>query len=57
MLKIPYGSMRITNYSLAVSFTRENWSAQSLGYILISIALNPLERHNRSAEILISVSV
>jgi len=31
--------------------------AQLLGYILISIVLNPLKKHNRPTETLVSVSV
>jgi len=34
-----------------MSFIWINRSAQSLGYILISIVLNPLERWNCSAEL------
>jgi len=45
----------MNNECLAVSFIRKDRSAQS--DIPISIVLNPLERHNRSAEILVSVSV
>jgi len=47
----------MNNEGLAVSFIWKDWSTQSLGYILISIVLNPLERYNYSAEILVSVSV
>ena len=50
-----WGNMN--NEGLVVSFIWKDQSAQSLGYILISIVLNPLERHDRSAEILVSVSV
>ena len=49
--------VNINNEGLAVSFIWKDWSAQPLGKILINIVLNPLERHNRSAEILASVSV
>ena len=44
---------------LAVDYhsSEKNCSTQSWGYIMINIVLNPLERHNRSAEILVSVSV
>ena len=47
----------MNNEGLAVSFIWKNRSAQSLGYILVTIVLNPLERRNRSAEILVLVSV
>jgi len=47
----------MNNDGSAMSFIWKDRSAQSLGYILISIVLNPLERHNRSAEMLVSVSV
>ena len=47
----------MNNEGLAVSFIWKDRSAQSFCYILINIVLNPLERHNRSAEILVSVSV
>ena len=49
--------VNMNNEGLAVSFIWKNRSAQSLGYILISIVLNPLERQYRSAELLVSVSV
>jgi len=42
---------------LAMSFIWKDQSAQSVGYIPISIVLNPLESHNHSAEILVSVSM
>jgi len=41
----------------AVSFIWKDRSAQSLGYIQINMALTPLERQNRSTNIIISVSV
>jgi len=44
----------MNNEGLAVSIIWKDQSTQSLGYILINIMLNPLERHNRSAEILVS---
>jgi len=47
----------MNNEGLAVSFIWKNQSAQSLGYSPINIVLNTLERHNRSVEILVSVSV
>jgi len=47
----------MNNEGLAVSFIWKDRLAQSLGYILINIVLNPLERPNHSAEILVSVSV
>ena len=47
----------MNNEGLAVSVIWKDQSTQSLGYILISIVLNPLERHVCSAEILVSVSV
>ena len=46
----------MNNDGLAVSFIWKDGSAQSLGYILIIIVLNPLERHNRTAEILVQSS-
>jgi len=46
----------MNNKDLAVSFIWKDWSTQSFGYILINIVLNTLERNNRSAEILLSVS-
>ena len=49
--------VNMNNRGLAVSFIWKNKSVQQFGYILISIVLNPLERHNRSAEILVSVSM
>ena len=49
MLKIAL-PVNMNNEGLAVSFI---W--KEFGYILISIVLNPLERQNRSAEILVSV--
>jgi len=49
--------VNMNNEGLAVSFIWKDQSAQSLGYIPINIVLNPLERHNHSAEILVSVSV
>jgi len=36
----------MNNVGLVVSFICKTRSAQSLGYILISIVLNPMERHN-----------
>ena len=47
----------MNNYGIAVSFVWKDRSAQSLDYILINIVLNPLERHNRSDEMVVSVSV
>ena len=47
----------MNNKDLAVSFIWKDQSIQSLDYILINIVLNHSERHNRSAEILVSVSV
>jgi len=47
----------MNNEGLAVPFIWKNLSAQSLGYILINIVLNHLERENRSAEVLVLVSV
>jgi len=47
----------MNNEGLVVSFIWKDRSAQSLRYIPINIVLNPLERHNHSAEILVSVSV
>ena len=56
MLKnLPRVSMN--NEGLALLFIWKDRSTQSLGYILINIVLNPLERHDRSAEILVSLSV
>jgi len=46
--------VKMNNEDLAVSFMWKDQSAQSLGYILISSVLNPLERHSCSAEILVS---
>jgi len=54
MLKNPL-RVNMNNEGLAVSFIWKDRSAQSLGYILLNIVLNPLERHNRSAEILVTV--
>ena len=51
MLKHPL-RVNMNNEGLAVSLI-----IQSLSYILISIVFNPFERRNRSAEMLISVSV
>ena len=56
MLKNPL-RVNMNNKALAVSFIRKDPSAESLAYILINGVLIPLERHNRSAEILVSVSV
>ena len=56
MLKNPL-RVKMNNEGLAMLFIWKDWSAQSLGYILISIVLNPLERNSRSVEILVSVSV
>jgi len=47
----------MNNEGLAVSFIWKDRSAGSLGYILQNMVLNHLERHNRSAGILCSVSV
>jgi len=47
----------MNNQSLAVSFIWKDQSAKSLGHILINIVLNPLERQNRSDEILVLVSM
>ena len=44
--------VNMNNEGLAVSFIWKDCSAQSLGYILIT-----LERYNRLAEIIVSVSV
>ena len=49
--------VNMSNVGLAVSFIWKDRSAQSLRYILISIVLNPLERHNQSAEIPVPISV
>ena len=49
--------VKMNTEGLAVSFIWKNRSAQSFGNILIYIMLNPLERQNRLAEILVSVSV
>ena len=54
MLKNPL-RVKMNNEGLAMLFIWKDRSAQSLGYILISIVLNPLERYNHSAEILVSV--
>jgi len=43
--------VNMKNEGLAVSLIWIDWSAESLGYILINIVLNPLERHSRSGEI------
>jgi len=56
MLKNPL-QVNTNNYGLAESFIWKNQSTQTLSYILISIVLNPLEKHNRSAELLVPVSV
>jgi len=47
----------MNNEGLVASFIWKDLSAQSLGYILINIVLNGLERNNCSAEILILDSV
>jgi len=59
MLKYPL-QINMNNYGSAVSFIWKDRSPQSLGYLELPppyIVLNPLERHSRSAEILVSVSV
>jgi len=56
MLKNPL-PVNMNNEGLALSFIWKDRSSQSVDYILISIVLNPLERHHRSAEILVSVSM
>ena len=46
--------VNMNNEGLTVSLIWKYRSVQSLGYILIiNIVLNHLERHNRSAEILV----
>jgi len=45
------------NEGLAVSFVWKDQYIQSLGDILINNVLNPLMRHNRSAEIVVLVSL
>jgi len=47
----------MNNEGFVVSFIWKDRSAQSLDYILINFVFNPLERHSRSAEILVSVSI
>ena len=47
MLKNPV-RVNMTNEGLAVSFIWKDQDAQSLGYILITIVLNPLERQSFS---------
>jgi len=49
--------VKIHNECLALSFIWKDRSAKSLGYIMINIVLNTLERYDRSPEILVSVSV
>jgi len=56
MLTNPLQS-EMNNQGLALSFMWKDRLAQSLGYVLINIVLNPLEIHNRSAEILVSLCV
>jgi len=50
-------SLQINSEGLTVSFIWKDRSAQLFVYIWIRIVLNPLGRHNHSAEILDSVSV
>ena len=49
--------VNMNNEALAVSFIWKYRSAQSLGYILTNIVLNPWEMQNRSPEMQVSVSV
>jgi len=45
----------MNNEGLAVLFISKDWSAQLLGYILINIVLNTLDRHSNLAETLVSL--